>query len=150
MESPRPEKLCMFYYLTSQPTPSEVSERVVSHSSSTERPPGQTLGSWVPGADRTGTEGRRGQCRSVVPFARYLQIPEALQFLPGACAGLALLFGRIQQQENATDGSGRRHRGAGRGGSQRSSGGHRSGPAGSEEGRRMVEFSSGRPVARVL
>ena len=126
----------------------EVHEKQLGSSSSTERPPGQTLGSWVCGADGAGNEGRRVLCRLVVAFGQCVEIPEASRFLPGARAGPALLFGRIQRRENATDGSGRRHPGASDSGSQRASGGHQS-PGAGREGRKTVEFS-GRAVARVL
>ena len=62
----------------------------------------------------------------------------------------ASLFGRIQRRENATDGSGGRHPGAGRGGSQRSSGGHAWCRAGREEGRKMLQLAAGRAVVPVL
>ena len=96
---------------------SEVDEREFRSSSSTEGPPGQTIRSWVRGADGAGN-------KLVVHFGRCLQIPEASRFLPGERAGPALVFGRIQRRENATDGPGRRHRGASDGSSQRASGGH--------------------------
>ena len=130
---------------------SEVDEREVSSSSSTERPPGQTLGSWDRGAGGVGNESRRGPLSKLVTqLGQCLQIPEVSRFFPGVRAGPALLFAGIQRRENATDGPGRRHPGAGRGGSQRSAGGHRSCRAGREGGRRMVVLSSGRTVARVL
>ena len=66
----------------------------------------------------------RVRCKLVALFGRCLQMPEASRFLPGAPAGPASLFERIQRRENAEDGPGRRHPGAGRGSSQRSSRGH--------------------------
>ena len=76
------------------------------------------------GGDGAGNEGRRGRWNLVVSLGRCVEIPEASRFLPGVCAGPVLLFGRIQRRENAADGPGRHHRGAGHSGSQRSSGGH--------------------------
>ena len=116
------------FLLPRKPTDaSEVDEREVSQSSSTEEPPGQSLGSKDRGAAGVGgrNQGHKVRCKLVVRLGRCLQIPEASQLLPRARAGPALLFIRIQRRESATDGSGRRHRGAFDGSSQRSSGGHR-------------------------
>ena len=97
---------------TESPTnASEVHEKQLGSSSSTERPPGQTLGSWVCGADRAGN-------KLVAHFGRCVEIPEASRFLPAPRAGPALLFGRIQRRENAADGSGRHDHGASDGRSQ--------------------------------
>ena len=150
MESPQPEK--NIFVLSHKPTrASEVHEKQLGSSSSTEGPPGQTLGSWVCGADGAGNKGRRGHSgKLVVPLGRCLQIPEASRFLPGARAGLALLFGRIQRRDGANHGPGRRDRGAGHSGSRRTSGGHPSCRAAREEGRSMVVFFAGRAVALAL
>ena len=132
---------------------SEDYERLVSQSTSTEGPPGQTFGSWERGAGRVGSENRRGHWSKLdVPLGRCLEIPEASRFgfLPGARGGPALAFGRIQRRENATDGSGGRHPGAFDGGSPRPSGGHRSCRAGREEGKKIVVLLAGRPVAVVV
>ena len=98
------------------------------------------------GADGAGNEVLRVQSTTVVHFGPSVEIPEASRFLPGARAGHALLFERIQRRENATDRPGRRHPGAFDSGSQRSSEGHRSPGAAREEGRKNMELSSGRPV----
>ena len=143
----------VFCLLSPKPTKaSEVYEREISSSSSTERPPGQTLGSCVRGAGGVGNENRRGRSGKLVDHSRRgMEIPEALRFLSGARVGPALFFGGIQRRENAKDGSGQGHPGAGRGGSPCSPGGHRWARAGREEGRKTVELSwSGRHGVAVV